>query len=119
MIRFLLDENVDKGLRSALRRRHSDMVVWCVGDPGMPPIGTKDPEILTWCETHRCCLVTNNRASMPGHLRDHLDAGHEIPGIFTLNPDMSMGEMVEELILIWGASDSDEYSNFLLYLPLR
>lgn len=34
-------------------------------------------------------------------MRDHLAAGHHIPGIFTLNPSMSIGETIEELALIW------------------
>jgi len=56
---------------------------------------------------------------MPGHLQDHLAAGHHIPGIFTLNANMSIGETIEELALIWGASEPDEYADQINYLPVR
>ena len=55
---------------------------------------------------------------MPVHLQDHLDAGHHAPGIFALNPNMTIGETAEELVLIWGASEAEEYIDQINYLPL-
>lgn len=107
-IKFLLDENVNPRFRKALIRRAPNMIVWIVGDPGAPPLQTSDPDILVWCEVHSFTLVTNNRASMPGHLREHLAGGGHVPGIFILNPEMTMGEIVDELVLIWGASEPHE-----------
>jgi hypothetical protein len=94
------------------------MKVRRIGDVGVPPMQTGDPDILLWCEAHDFSLVTNNRASMPVHLRDHLVAGRHVPGVFVLNPNMTMGETIDELILIWAASDSDEYIDQLRYLPV-
>ena len=117
-IRFLLDENVNPLLRAELLRREPDLVVWRVGDPGTPSSGTPDPAIMQWCEDNRFILVTNNRRSMPRHLRDHLEQGHHIPGILQLNPNQAIGETIEELILMWHASSVDEYQDLLVYLPL-
>ena len=117
-IRYLLDENVEPAFRTALLQHDSTIIVWKIGDPGVPPTGTKDPEILDWCEDNQFMLVTNNRKSMPEHLSDHLAKGRHIPGILELNPNMSVGETVEELALIWGASDLLEYQDLILYLPL-
>jgi hypothetical protein len=119
IIKFLLDENVDPRLLKALRRRAPEMVVWPIGAPGTPALQTLDPEILIWCETHGFSLVTNNRTSMPVHLQDHLAAARHVPGIFILNPNMPMGQTVDELVLIWGASEPDEYYDLLHHLPLR
>ena len=54
---------------------------------------------------------------MPGHLRDHLAAGGHVPGILVV--PFPLGALVEELILIWGASLPDEYQDQIVYLPLR
>jgi hypothetical protein len=89
-----------------------------IGDPGAPPRGTPDPDILVWCEAHGFILVTNNRASMPGHLASHLGAGRHVPGVFVLHPRLSLGDLVDELELICGASEPDEYRDALHYLPL-
>jgi hypothetical protein len=115
---FLLDEHVGARLQRALLRRQREMVVWRIGDAGAPPRGSLDPQILLWCERNDFALVTNNRASMPIHLSEHLAAGHHVPGIFTLNDDMSIGETVEELLLLWTAANPQEYADQLNYLPV-
>lgn len=117
-IRFLLDENVERALATALQRRLPEAAVWMAGDPGAPPRGTLDPDVLLWCEANAFCLLTNNRSTMPGHLRDHLAAGRHVPGIFVLSPAMSLGAIVNELELLWAASEVEEYRDLLLYLPL-
>jgi hypothetical protein len=89
-----------------------------IGDPGAPKRGTLDPDLLLWCEANDFVLVTNNRKSMPVHLQDHLTTGHHVPGILTLNPHMTFGATIDQLLLIWGTSEAEEYRDLLLYLPL-
>src|SRR5215813_10888682 len=117
-MRYLLDEHIAPAYRAQLLRAAPELEVWIVGDPGAPPRGTLDPEILVWCEEHSFILVTNNRRSMPRHLTDHLAEGHHVPGIFILNTELSLGETIEELILIVEASFEDEYADRISYLPL-
>ncbi len=119
MRKYLLDENVGESLRKGLHTHYPDIVVWRIGDPAAPPIGTVDPAILIWCEAHDFTLITNNRGSMPNHLRDHLASGHHFPGMFALNTKMSLAETIEELALVWGASTPEEYADQINYLPLR
>lgn len=117
-IHYLLDENADPDLRAGLLRRNPEMIVWQVGDPGAPSRSTPDPEILRWCEENTFVLVTNNRRSMPRHLRDHLAEGRHVPGIFQLNPHMTMGDTIEELVLIWEVASIQDYRDAIIYLPL-
>jgi len=117
-IRYLLDENMDQAFKAQLLRRQPQLVVWSVGDPGAPPRGTLDPAILYWCEDNNFILVTNNRKSMPGHLTDHLHSGRHAPGIITLNEAMSIGQTIDDLVLIALASDDSEYQDQIVYLPI-
>ena len=71
-LNYLLDENVDSNYKKQILRYNTDLVVWIVGEPDTPPKGTLDPDILLWCEEYNFVLVTNNRTSMPVHLRDHI-----------------------------------------------
>jgi hypothetical protein len=115
---FLLDENVDPNVRSAIHKIAPGITVWIIGDPGAPARGTLDPDLLCWCEEHQFVLVTNNRSTMPVHLRDHLDAARHVPGIFVLAPDMSLGHVADELALIVEAAGPDEFTDQIVYLPL-
>ncbi|KYC38298.1 hypothetical protein WA1_38875 [Scytonema hofmannii PCC 7110] len=117
-LKYLLDENVDKVYQRQFLRRSLNLVMWVVGDPGAPPRGTLDPEILDWCEEHNFLLVTNNRTSMPVHLADHIAQGRHIPGIFILNDKLTIGETVDELILIAEGSFEGEYQDQIVHLPL-
>jgi hypothetical protein len=89
-----------------------------IGEPNTPLKGTLDPEILIWCEAHKFVMITNNRTSMPVHLVEHINIGHHVPGIFILNPDMGIGETIEELILVAEASFEEEYQDQIINLPI-
>jgi hypothetical protein len=62
--------------------------------------------------------VTNNRKSMPGHLRDHLAIDRHMPGIFLLNPELSIGQNIDELLLIADGSLEGEYQDQIIHLPI-
>lgn len=109
MLKYLMDENVNPVYINQLRRRKPDLIIRAIGEPDTPLKGTLDPEILIWCEAYNFILITNNRTSMPVHLVDHINTGHHVPGIFILNPDMGIGETIEELILVSEASFEEEY----------
>ncbi|MDQ3707652.1 MAG: DUF5615 family PIN-like protein [Chloroflexota bacterium] len=116
MRRFLLDENVNPAIRTQLARLAPEVSVWIVGDPGSVPLGTPDPVILDWCEDHDVMLVTNNRHSMPQHLRDHLAQGRHMPGIILLTATLDVGDVLDGLMLISGASLPGEYQDSYIYL---
>ena len=118
MRRFLIDENISPEYRTQLLNHEPSLTVLAVGDEGAPVRSTPDPEILVWCEQNQFSLITNNRKSMPRHLLDHLSAGHHVPGIFTINLEVPMGKIIDELILIAGASGEDEYIDQITYIPL-
>ncbi len=115
---YLLDENVSPALRAALHQRQPEMTVWIIGDPDTPQRGTLDPDLLLWCEKRQFSLVTNNRASMPAHLQEHLNAGRHVPAIFILNPRLTLGQTAEDLFIIWSIVGPDEYRDQIKYLPL-
>lgn len=117
-LKYLIDENVDPTYTRQLRRLNPDLFVLAVGELTAPSRGTLDPEILAWCEEHSFILVTNNRKSMPVHLNDHLAQNRHIPGIVILNTKLSIGENLDELLLIADASFEDEYRDRIAFLPL-
>ncbi len=117
-LQYLIDENVDPLYPKQIRRREPSIIIKVVGELEAPPKGTLDPEILYWCEENRFVLVTNNRTSMPVHLAEHTTENRHVPGIFILNPNLSIGENLDELILLALASSKDEYQDRIVYLPL-
>lgn len=118
MIKYLTDENVDLVYMRQIRRREPGIVVRAVGEPAAPPKGTLDLEILEWCEINQFVLVTNNRASMPPHLTDHLKEGRHIPGILTLSANISIGATIDELIFLAKAVSDEEFQDQIRHMPI-
>jgi hypothetical protein len=116
---FLFDEHVALAIQAQLAEREPTLRIYAVGRGEAPPRGTPDPFLLTWIEAHQCLLVTNNRATMPVHLNAHLSNGHHVPGLIQLPRRMNIGEVIDDLLLIWAASEPRELQDQILYLPLK
>jgi hypothetical protein len=114
---FLIDENLSPDIAARLRQREPMISVAAIGQLGMPVKGTPDPQVLAWIEENEFLLVTNNRTSMPAHLEAHLAQGRHIPGILIAPYPAYIGPLVEDLLLVWGASLPDEYHDQITYLP--
>jgi len=117
-LHFLLDENLSPIIRRELRQRAPQLEVLRVGDVGAPPLATPDEMILQWIEETGYVLVTDNRRSMPVHLERHYAQGRHIPGILLIRRGTSLGNIIEELLLIWHASEAAEYRDRIQFIPL-
>jgi hypothetical protein len=115
--RFLLDENMPHAVQEALARIEPAVDVRVMGEPGSPALETEDPGLLAWLGREGRILVTRNRGTMPTHFAAHLEAGGHVPGILMVGEDCSIAQLVEELLLILGASESEEWRDRLIYLP--
>lgn len=116
-VRYLIDENLPPRLVTALRRLDPAIDVLRVGDEGAPARGTLDPDILRFLQASQRLLVTENRVSMPGHVRDHLAAGDHHWGVLRVRPRTTVWRLAEELYLVWEASEADEWRDVLLWIP--
>jgi len=116
---FLLDEHMPHAIVKGLHRLEPSISIFVMGKSNSPAIGTSDPDLLKWIEEHKCLLVTNNRATMPGHLREHLAPGHHIPGVLIISSRIALRVILNNLYLIWGAGFGDEFKDQIVYLPLK
>ena len=115
--RFLFDEHVDHNLARALRKKHDEMDILCVGDSNGPPKSTPDEELLKFVEAERRILVTLDKKTMPGHLERHFRLGGHTWGVLILRSGFSVGDYAAELSLVWQASEADEWFDGTEYLP--
>src|SRR5438874_677749 len=95
-LRFLLDEDVNQDLVSALRAAEPAMDLLVVGQPGAPPKGTLDPALLLAAETLGRTLISGDRSTMIGHLKDHFDAGHHTCGVILLRGGFPLARYVAD-----------------------
>ncbi len=116
-VRLLLDENLSPRLQIALRRLDPAIDVLRVGDKDAPAFGTPDPDVLRFLQGAQRLFVTENRASMPGHIRDHVAAGGHHWGVLRVRPRTTLWRLAEDLHLVWEASEAEEWQDLLLWFP--
>jgi hypothetical protein len=120
-LRFLLDEHIRRTVWTTIVRHNllgKDVLdVVRVGSPGAPPYGTLDPDLLLWAQREGRILLTEDKSTIPGHLADHLAAGHHSPGIMTLRRHIFLSDLVDFLCLATFASDPSKWEDLIIYVP--
>jgi hypothetical protein len=75
-----------------------------------------DPEVLAFAADEGRILVSHDFQTMPKHFRQFTQ-GRRSPGVLLVRQDLPIGEAIETLLLIWEASEADEWVNRLCLAP--
>ena len=62
-------------------------------------------------------MITHDRRTMTRHLLERLAVGKRSPGLFIVPRQSPIGEIVEWLLLVWTASQAEEWRDQIVYLP--
>ena len=76
-----------------------------------------DPEVLALAAQEGRILVTHDRRTMPRHFADFM-LHHSSPGVLIIAQTVSIRVAIEELLTVWAASESAEWRNLIVELPL-
>ncbi len=117
-MRFLADENFDNKIVRGVRRENPDFDVIRVQDTEI--YQADDPTVLAWAAKEGRILLTHDVKTMSRYANERINAGLPMPGVVEINKQrMSVGQAVDELLILIGASDAAEWNNRIIYLPLR
>lgn len=117
MIRFLADADLNEGIVAGCLRREPEMDFLSANDADRE--GVPDPEVLALAAAQGRILVSHDFQTMPRHFGDFLQAGNSSPGVPLVPQRFPIGAAIDDLVLIWVASDADEWRNRILRIPLR
>lgn len=81
--------------------------------------GADDPTVLEWAAREGRILLTYDRNTMTKYAYERVAAGLETPGVLVIGPLTPVGQVIDELAAIVGASEADEWAGKVTYLPLR
>jgi hypothetical protein len=80
--------------------------------------GIPDPEVLRLASTQGRVLISHDENSMAAHFRDFLTGGNHSPGLLMAPQRASTSSVIESILLIWIASESEEWRDLIVWLPL-
>jgi hypothetical protein len=115
-VRFLADADLNKTILSGVLRREPSLDFLTAQAAGLRRM--TDPEVLALAAQQQRVLVSHDVGTMPAHFRIFMSAGKHSAGVFLVPQSLDVGTAIDELLLIWLASEASEWEDRLEWLPL-
>jgi hypothetical protein len=120
-MRFLADENFNNDILRGVRKALGDNVF------SFDVIRVQDTEayqkddvvVLAWAAKEQRILHTHDAKTMPRPAYERIRAALPMAGVLIVDDLAPIGEVIDELVTIIGASDDAEWQNRVFYLPMR
>ena len=116
MIRFLVDENFNGKIVRGIRRKHPDVDIVRVQDTSVYQM--PDPQVLEWAAQQGYILLTHDVETMTAHAHERVARGLTSPGVIIVRNTVPIGRIIDDLLIIIGASEMAEWINTVTFLPL-
>jgi predicted nuclease of predicted toxin-antitoxin system len=116
-MRFLADENFDGRILRGLKREDATIDIVRVQDTEI--YQADDPTVLEWAAQENRILLSHDISTIPDYAYARVrDKDKPMPGVILVHRDAGIGEVLEDLLVVIGASEADEYENQVVHLPL-
>jgi hypothetical protein len=112
--RFQADADLNEDIVIAVLRREPGIDFQTADDAGLR--GLSDDAVLALASLENRILVSHDRRTMSRHFAERL-ISHSSPGVFIISQNVSIRAATDDLVLIWGASEAEEWTNLIVELP--
>lgn len=117
--RFLTDEGFNMDVTTGLRRGYPAMDLMTVQEAGL--LRAPDPRLLEEARRLDRILLSHDVHTMPGHFYDllaRMPPGEHLPGVLLVAQEASIGNAIEWIAEVWGASRHEEWRDRVDHLPV-
>ena len=115
-LRFQADEDFNAKIISGLLRREPSLDIQTAKSAGI--LGLNDPQVLAVASGAGRILVSHDRETMPTHFRLFVTESSS-PGLLIVSQTLEIREVIEQILLVWAASEEYEWRDQIGYIPLR
>ena len=77
-----------------------------------------DTEVLALSAAEGRILISHDVNTLPKHFGHCVAGGQASPGVLVIPQSVPLARAIDELVLIWWASEAEEWHNLLVWLPL-
>ena len=114
--RFLADHDLNEHILDGAQRREPALEFIRVRDLGMSE--HSDEDVLAYAAQHGFIVVSHDVNTMPSQAFAFLDAGEAMSGLLMAQQTKPIAPVIESLLLIWSASEAEEWQGQVRFLPL-
>jgi hypothetical protein len=114
-IRFQADADLNEEIVAGVVRQEPDIDFQTATEANLH--GLPDEEVLAYAAQETRIPLTHDRRTMPAHFATFI-VNQTSPGAFIISQKTSVRDAIEELLLLWSASEQEEWENLIVDLPL-
>jgi hypothetical protein len=114
-VRFQADADLHQMIVTALVRREPGVDFQTATAAGLE--GPLDSQVLERATTEGRVLISHDQSTMPQHFAAFIQT-QQSAGLLIVPQHLPYAVVVEELLLIWAASEAEEWINRIAYIPL-
>jgi predicted nuclease of predicted toxin-antitoxin system len=112
--RFLADADFNQKIVRGLLRREPAIDFQTASQGGV--IGRPDPEVLALAARENRILVSHDRGTMRAHFISFTST-QSSPGLILVSQEIDIGTAIEDLLVIWVASNHEEWRDEIRFIP--
>ena len=114
--RFLADQDLNEHIISGVLRHEPSIEFLRLRDIGL---GRRaDADILSHAAAQGLLVVSHDVNTMIDQAFSRLAAGELLSGLFMVRQRSPIAPVIESLVLIWSASEAEEWQGQVVFLPL-
>jgi len=114
-LRFQADADLNQVIVLGLLRREPAVDFKTATEADLE--GVPDPDVLALAAAEGRILVSHDLRSMPDHFATFVQTATS-PGVFLIPQHLPVAVALEELLLLWSATEPSEWINQIVWLPL-
>lgn len=114
-VKFQADADLNEDIVTGVLRRVPEIDFQTATEAGLE--GLKDENVLGIASRENRILITHDRRTMPKYFAEFLQK-QNCAGVLIISKKLEISTAIEELILIWAASEAEEYMNSIRQLPV-
>jgi predicted nuclease of predicted toxin-antitoxin system len=116
LLKFLSDEDFNNRILRGLLRRDPQIDILRLQDT--PLAGESDPLVLEWANQEKRILLTHDTNTMTDHAYTRVKQGKTFSGLIVTPQELSIGRVIEDLLILAEIVSHKELENQIVYLPL-
>ncbi len=114
--RFLADHDLNEHIIDGVQRREPALEFIRARDVGMSD--RADADVLGYAAQHGFIVVSLDVNTMPSSASKLLDAAGAMSGLLMAQQTKPIAPVIDSLVLIWSASEAEEWHGQIRFLPL-
>ena len=113
--RFQADENFNAKIITGILRREPAIEFRTAKSARL--LGLSDLDVLTAAARTGRIVISHDHRTLPDYFHAFIRTS-DSPGLLIVSQHLDIGQTIEEVILVWAASEDHEWTNQLVHLPL-